>query len=139
MPTRAANGRFQKSGTRTRTRTTTAVVVAAAPRSPAKRRSSSPYVVASKRRRASGGSYAPGKSFAAGGVLGIATTKFKAQYDKLPEIAGTRMIAAAGLLHMVRGKVPHGSRVAESAASIAGWEAGKANAGKMGISGDDEF
>jgi hypothetical protein len=146
MPARAANGRFVKSGTRSRSsrssRTATAIVVAA-PRSPARRsRSSSPVVVASRRRRSrnGGGAYSPPKSFAAGGVLGVATTKFAAQYNRLPEVGGTRMIALTGLIHLGRDKIPHGRRLAESAASIAGWEAGKANAARLGVEGgDDDF
>jgi hypothetical protein len=147
MPARAANGRFVKSGTRRTTAVrssggTTAIVVSPPARSPACRGSrSSPYVVASRaRRRKGGGSYAPTKKFAAGGVLGLATEKFKDTYNRLPELGGSRMVAVAGIAHMARNSIPHGSHVAESAAAIAGWEVGKAQAGKMGIAGSgDDF
>lgn len=147
MPARAANGRFVKSGT-SRSRTvrssggTTAIVVAPAARAPARRasRATSPYVVASRRRRSkNGGGYAPTKKFVAGGALGLATEKFKDTYNRLPELGGSRMVVVAGLAHVARHNIPHGSHVAESAAAIAGWEVAKAQAGRLGVGGNDDF
>ena len=142
MAKRGANGRFQKTATRSRGRTTTAVVVAA-PASPARRRSSPVVIAARARRRKSGGgavAYSPVKSAVSGAAIGTVEARFPATWAKLPEIGGSRMPAAAAILHVARGHIPHGPRLAESAATIAGYELGKSGKLLGSISGgDDDF
>lgn len=138
---RNASGQFVKAS-KAAPRARAATQLARRPSaSPARR--SSPYAVASRRRRATGADgYAPVKSALAGAAIGTVETRFATTWAKLPEIGGSRMPVAAAILHLARGKIPHGSRLAESAATIAGYELGKSGKllGGLGINGNgDDF
>ena len=150
MATRDKSGRFTKGGRAASGNTETIIVNTGTRARPAKRSSgASPYVAASrtsrKSRRSSAAGYAPLKSGMAGAGLALLEKQAPGLTEKLPTVAGTKYIAMAGVLHLVRDKVPGGTKTVEAAAAIAGYEVvtkgkGLAMFGLAGPSSDvDEF